>query len=275
MTRILAVWEDDYWEPLDRVLKRLVRLAAPAPDAEVPAVLGHTTRSNGAFGRYARITWPAVRSRGMPANAGAIDHLVCIVDGDRLHDLLPAQIPGPPADATAVPAWHANAERAWQEHLRSHCDPGGPPETTVHGVVLRWAKESLLLAGYDQPAMEAHLGITADRPEVSTALSRCAPSQPQRVDDASFTDTFHRPSTCLDILRKACGQSALHKSAPEIDDALRALGRDSLPTLRARVPELARVAALVWRLHLGAPEVPSPARNAGPKPRNKPRARKG
>lgn len=117
MTRILAVWEDDYWEPLDRIVRRLVRVSAPAPDADVPAVLGHTTRSNGSFERYARITWPAVRPRGLPASAGAIDHLVCIVDGDRLHDLLPAKIPSPPADARAVAVWHAKAEHAWQEHL--------------------------------------------------------------------------------------------------------------------------------------------------------------
>lgn len=170
----------------------------------------------------------------------------------------PPQIPGPPSGADAVAAWHEAAERAFQSHLRAQCDPGGPPTSTVHGVVLRWAKESLLLAGYDQPAMEAHLEVSAEHPDVVAALGRCKP-RPQQTDAARFADTFRRPFDCVNLLREARDSAPLHKSAPEIDDALRVLARQSLGAIRERAPDVGRIAALVWRLHAGPPEGPAAA----------------
>ena len=95
------------------------------------------------------------------------------------------------------------------------------------------------------------LDVSTERPEVAAALSDCKPRRPQDVDDAHFTDTFRRPSVCLDLLRTSCGRAALHKSSPDIDDALRTLARDSLSTLRARVPDprphrLPRLAPAPW-----------------------------
>jgi hypothetical protein len=253
MTRVLVVWEDDHWKPLGAFAKQMVRALAPAPDAEIPTVLGHTTRSNGAFTRYVRDTWRKARPAGLPEDGGAIDHLICVVDADRLHELFPAHIPRPPPEAGAIAAWHVAAERVWHAHLRAQCEPGGPPTSTVHGIALRWAKESLLLAGYDQPAMEAHLDISAEHPGVVDALDRCAP-RPRQVDAARFTDTYRHPFKCVNLLRDARKLAPLHKSAPEIDDTLRTLARQSLTTIRDRVPDVARLAALVWRLHHGTPE---------------------
>lgn len=270
MTRVLVVWEDTYCESLGGLVKRLVHARAPAPDAEMPIVLPHTSRGNGGFDRYVHTTWPAIRVRGLPVDPLPIDHLVCVVDGDHLHELLPLKVPRPPAGVPAVAAWHAAAERAWHEHLRAQCDAGGPPETTVHGVVLRWAKESLLLAGYDQPAMEAHLDVAAGHPGVAATLARCRP-RPEGVDDALFTDTYRQPSTCLKSLREVCGLDVLHKSAPELDDALRALGRESLAKIRDRVPDLAHLAALVWELHRGPPARPVAPTEADRKERKKKR----
>jgi hypothetical protein len=121
--------------------------------------------------------------------------------------------------------------------------------------VLRWAKESLLLAGYDQPAMKAYLQSAVEAveaPEVAAVLARCTP-RPQDIPDERFTDTYRRPSACLNLLREACRLGALHKNAPEIDDALRALARESLSKLRDRVPDTARLSALIWELHRGEP----------------------
>ncbi|HLM72690.1 MAG TPA: hypothetical protein VK459_08360 [Polyangiaceae bacterium] len=193
MTRVLVVWEDTYWEPLQGLMKKLVRARDPAHDAEIPAVLCHTARSNSAFDRYAHTTWPNIRSKGLPTDPGAIDHVVCVVDADRLHNLLPARVPNPPGDVEAIAGWHAAAEREWQEHLRAQCDPSGPPVTTVHGVVLRWAKESLLLAGYDQPAMEGHIEVDAGRPEVATVLARCAPRRETSPTNGSRIRIAGRP----------------------------------------------------------------------------------
>lgn len=265
MTRVLVVWEDDYAEPLGLITKRLVRATAPDPSAIVPGLLFHTTRGNGAFERYVQRTWPAVRPTGQPKDPGLIDHLVCVIDGDRLHDLMPAEVPHPPAEGRAVSVWHAAAERCWQTYLHAKCDPAGPPRASVHGVVLRWSKESLLLAGYDQPAME-DLAIPAEDADIAEALDACKP-RPQDIEAALFTDTFRRPGVCLELLRKARGLGALHKNAPEIDDALRALGRDSLPVVRSRVPDMARIADLVWRLHQ---PVPTPAPEPSPAPERSP-----
>jgi hypothetical protein len=270
VTRVLVVWEDDYCEPLGVLLKRVVRAHAPSPDADLPRVLRHTSRGSSAFDRYAHTTWPAIRARGLPADPGPVDHLVCVVDADRLHELLPARVPHPPTEPTAVGAWHTAAEHGWREHLRAQCDPNGPPVATVHGVVLRWAKESLLLAGYDEAAMEAHLDLAVGHPDVATALARCTP-RPADVADARFTDTYHRPSKCLKQLREARGLAPLHKRAPEIDDALTTLARDSLAKVCSRVPDLARLAALVWELHRGAPE---PTAVAEPASRAKKKSRK-
>jgi hypothetical protein len=122
MTRVLVVWEDTYWEPLQRLMKKLVHARAPARDAEIPTVLCHTARSNSAFDRYAHTTWPNVRSKGLPMDPLPIHHLVCVVDADRLHDLLSARVPHPPGEVEAIEAWHGIAEREWQKHLRARDD---------------------------------------------------------------------------------------------------------------------------------------------------------
>lgn len=256
MTRVLVVWEDTYYPPLHGLVKRLVQACAPAADIEIPIVLSHTSHGSGSFEHYVRVIWRVNRARGLPTEPGLIDHLVCVVDGDRLHDLLPSKVLRPPARVPGVATWHASAARAWQAHLRAQCDPSGPPMTTVHGVVLRWAKESLLLAGYDQPAMEVHLHVAAEHASVAATLARCRP-RPQDVGDVLFTDTYRHPSTCIKSLREACGLGALHKSAPDIDDVLRALGRESLAKIRDRVPDIARLAALIWELHHGSPAPPT------------------
>ena len=52
MTRVLVVWEDTYFQPLDEILNRVVSKLTPDAEALRPAVLHHTARSNTAFGRY-------------------------------------------------------------------------------------------------------------------------------------------------------------------------------------------------------------------------------
>ena len=82
---------------------------------------------------------------------------------------------------------------------------------------------------------------------VAKVLAQCAP-RPTDVADERFTDTFRKPLECLRMLR---ADRALDKTAPEIDDAIKALARHGLPVLRARVPDLGRIAELVWGLHRG------------------------
>ena len=250
MTRVLVVWEDKNFESLDVASKRLVRALAADPTAIAPIVLGHTARGNGVFERYVETTWPVAKARGLPRDAYPIDHLICVVDGDRLHDLLRGEVNRAPDDAAEVSVWHQRAERSWQTYLRDRCPTDGPASTTVHGIVLRWAKESAALAGYDQPMSRAALDLpVGDR--ANAVLSKCSPD-PRTVPDDRFTDTFRKPLGCLRLLRP---DRTLDKMSPEIDDAIKAFAKHQPLLLRARVPDLARIADLIWDLH-GAATTP-------------------
>jgi hypothetical protein len=252
MTRVLVVWEDAHCEALSVLMERAIR-AHSAPDAVArPTVIRHTSRGNGKFSRYVRDTWPRARVRGVPIDPHPIDHMICVVDADRLHDLL--SVAAPPPDVTARDAWHAAAERDWQVWLHSQCAPDGPPVTTVHGLLLRWAKESVLLAGFDQPAWKQFLEVDTSARAVQTELRRQCTPHPSEVSDVLFTNTFRRPLSCLQIVRQACKLGRLHKNDVTIDDAVYALARESLPTILARVPDLARLTSLIWSLHHGVPE---------------------
>lgn len=250
MTRALVVWEDEKFEALGAIAKRVVRVTRTASDDDGPRVLSHKTKGNGMFGHYVAVTWTNVRRHGLPTDPGSIDHLIGVVDADVLHRLVPG-VEKPPVAPDAVAEWHANASSIWQRWLRDRCDPAGPAPTTVHGVVLRWAKESVVLAGYDQPAAASHLGVDPNTPDARTMLDELCPVHPGAVAPALFTDTFRRPLGCLDLLRRARKLGALKKNAPAIDDAIKALMRDSLAIVRARVPDLDRLAALIWDLHRG------------------------
>jgi len=104
MTRVLIVWEDMYFQPLDTILNRVVSNLTPDVDALRPTVLHHTARSNTAFGRYVETTWPIASVRGLPMNPGAIDHVICVADADKLSDLLRERVPPPPKAASDVAA---------------------------------------------------------------------------------------------------------------------------------------------------------------------------
>ncbi|HEX7841968.1 MAG TPA: hypothetical protein VF469_31070 [Kofleriaceae bacterium] len=256
MTRVLVVWEDTYFQPLDDILNRVVKKRAPRHDASRPTVLHHTARSNAAFERYVETTWPRVSARGLPMSPGAIDHVVCVVDADKLSDFLRQHVSPPPTAASDVVAWHATAEQLWNSHLRSKCPPGGPTVASVHGVVLRWSKESVLLAGYDQAPFAQHLDCDHAAPEIEQYLKTCNPV-PSEIGGEGFSNSFRRPLQCLRGLRKAAKLAELPKNSPEFDDALRKLGRESLGTLCERTPDIPRVAELIWKLHATASTPPA------------------
>lgn len=255
MTRVLVVWEDAYCESLGAPVKRAVQAQGAPDEIARPMVVRHTSRGNARFARYVRDTWPLARARGVPLDARPIDHMICVVDADRLHELHELKdVVRKAPEAAATDDWHAAAERAWQDWLRSQCAPDGPPATTVHGLVLRWAKESVLLAGFDQPAWARILGIDTSAPAVQAELRRQCTPHPGEISNEVFTNTFRRPLPCLQLVRRACNLSRLDKNDVAIDDAVSALARESLSTILARVPDLARLTATIWTLHRGAPE---------------------
>lgn len=183
--------------------------------------------------------------------------MICVVDADKLSDFLRQRVPPPPNAASDIVAWHGTAERMWNSHLRSKCPPDGPIATSVHGVVLRWSKESVLLAGYDQPSFAQHLDCDMAAPEIEQYLKTCNPT-PFEIDGDGFANSFRRPMQCLRALRKAARLPELSKNSLQVDDALRTLGRESLGTLCKRTPDISRAAELVWKLHTTASAPPDP-----------------
>ena len=251
MIRVLIVWEDGYFETLGPFVKRRVAARVPSVHTGFPQVLFHTSRGAGGFNRYVASIWDSVRARGLPLDKGPIDHLVCVVDGDKLHDHVEI-IDRPPADAADVPAWLATAEQAWQEHLHRLCD--NAPKATVHGRVLRWSKESLVLAGYDCESMKTSLGIDTQTAAVTEHLARCVPAPPT-IKGPEFSNTFRKPLRCLielDGAQRAPRAAVLAKNAPDLDDALRALAQNDCATIAERVPDIDRIAdnwdeVIAWR----------------------------
>lgn len=272
MTRVLVVWEDRYYDTLGPFVKRRVAVRAPPGHAAFPQVLFHTAHGAGGFKRYVASTWDNARAKGLPLDKGPIDHLVCVVDGDKLHDHIELTS-RPPTVAASVPAWLEAAEQTWHEHLRGLCD--NAPKGTVHGRILRWSKESVILAGYDRDSIKQSLGIDIQAVAVKEHLARCVPTPPA-IENMDFSNTFRRPLQCLKELDKAQrtpNASVLVKNAPELDDALRGLVRNDCATIAERVPDIDRLADLVWQLAMPAPLPAAPAEVTAPETSSPPRKR--
>jgi hypothetical protein len=220
------------------------------------------------FEKLVSDTWPNASAKGTPSSPGRIDHLVCVIDADRLHEIVAGVRPpsAPGDDVGAVAAWQRAAERAWSELLRSWTGSSSDP-ATVHGSLLCWSKESVLLAGFDQPAMKSQMGFDIDDAAVQSFVASCEPS-PGAVDARTFSQRYRKPMSCLAKLFDAQKLSFPAKNDPTIDDALRELGRESLAVLRERVDSLRALTELVWRLHRPTAsstpvEAPSSAKGEG------------
>lgn len=272
MIRVLIVWEDRYYDTLGPFVKRRVAARASLEHVGFPQVLFHTAYGAGGFTRYVGSTWDNVRAKGLPRDEGPIDHLVCMVDGDRLHDHIKL-VGRPPTAAASVPAWLETAEQTWQEHLRGLCN--NAPKATVHGRILRWSKESVVLAGYDRDPIKQTLGIDLQAVAVKEHLARCVPA-PSTIENQDFSNTFRKPLRCLkelDEAQRALRDSALAKNAPDLDDALRGLVRTDCAIIAERVPDIDRLADLVWQLVMPAPLPTAPAEVTTPEASSPPKKR--
>lgn len=245
MKRVLVVWEDRYFDALHGVLKAALARRESVPGALRSQLAADSANTNSAFARYAGETWPRVSAVGTPRDPRPLDHVLFVIDGDAIHRLIPVTAKRP-SKAADVPRWHHEAEAAWSHYLRSQAG-SRVASTTVHGLVLRWSRESVVLAGWDGPSVSAALSIDVEHADVKRALAACDPN-PLRVDPARFTDHFRAPFDCLNNLRRARGIAALDKNDPEVDGALRSMPLSELSLIETRVPDLTRLAERVRSL---------------------------
>jgi hypothetical protein len=127
--------------------------------------------------------------------------------------------------------------------------------------------------------VKQHLGIDHRSTPVEEHLARCSPA-PSTVEKTSFSSTFRKPLRCLadlDAAQRAPRPPALSKNAPELDDVLRALARDDCALVAERVPDIDRIADLIWQLTTrpepGIPDAPAPVAGIERTPRREPAAR--
>lgn len=270
MTRVLIVWEDEYWQALDAVVRRALDTNKKSEES-APSVLGVTSRGNGNFQHFVESTWPNVRPKGTPSNRGSIDHLVCVIDGDKLHEIVATASPitAVSDEVAKVQEWQRDAAVQWNSQLRAWAPKSVDP-STVHGVVLSWSKESLLLAGFDREAFERVWAVDNSTTEHRAFIESCNP-RPDVTKAEDFTARYRKPRKCLDQLLATHGTSLPSKSDPRIDDALKGLAREATSALYDRVESLRTLTELLWRLHRAEPETaPTPLVTTTTKKNRKP-----
>jgi len=260
VNRILIAWEDTYFQGLKPFVSRRLAQRTLALETPAPVVLHHTVRGNGRFPQYVQSTWTQARTHGLPSDPKPIDHLICVVDGDKLWELDPKQFEKPPEKPSEVASWYGRTTQAWHSRVQGWVDPSVPVDS-VHGVVLRWSRESVVLAGYDQPPFREHLGLDPESAAAQKCLRDECPLPPATVKDDDFTNSFLRPLRCLERLFKAHGGVMPGKNDPRFDDTLRALANGHLDRVCARVPDLDIVVARVI-----AATAPAPAASTAPEP---------
>jgi hypothetical protein len=237
MNTVLVAYEDRYFEALDTVVRRVGREVAPtnAP-REACSVEGVTN-----FPGFVQQSWPVYRDKGFPkAGKSRPNRLVCVADADKVVRQLQLAVSLPPADGTD--AWVEGANQAFTAYLRgrTYRDP-----EAVHGVVLRWSLESLVIAAYDQPkAMEALAGFQGnhDADRMQAFLRRCGLYQ---AHELHFLDRYRDPQGCLVSLCAELGWPTLRKGDARRDEALKQMSGLALTTLIERAPDLVRIAALI------------------------------
>lgn len=237
MNRILVVWEDERHQALDE----LVRERTPATGQL--ELLFYGTGGNRNFQGFATARWPDVRAKGLPTNPGAIHHAICVVDGDRLREFV-SSVGVIPVSAADIPRWHSHAETEWQKWLDGYY---GSSPSGLHGIVLRWAKESIVLAAYDDSLAKTAVGLDVRLSGASAHISSCVPSPPS-VPDADFTNTFRDPLTCIRDLFLANGRQCPRKNNPVYDDLIRDIARHRVTAVYDRVPDIDRVVQKVQQL---------------------------
>jgi hypothetical protein len=181
--------------------------------------------------------WPIARTNGLPKSHGPIDHLVCVADADKAHEIVDAvSLPRPEMETTK---WVDDANELWTTQLREVARTS--PEH-VHGRFLRWNRESLVLSGFDLKECQRALGCR--RPgAIEKFLDRKRPNP--RSQETVFPDEYRKPFNCISEMLVACGIKMVKKNDIRFEDVIRDVSKSQIDTLARRVPDLESIARTV------------------------------
>lgn len=231
---VALLYEDEKYKQFDLLIRRLRRASGGPPNLAIEPIPAF---GYGGFRKEIRrlISYPLPRRpRVKPA------HIVALADGDCPAQLVPGA-PAPPPSASDQDAWCRALETAWHQRLTN--DLPTEDRARVHTVVLRWSRESVLIA-----CPEALSSSGADRAALDQFLANQCKPDPRTVADADYVSTFTRPQDCLERAFTAFGRH--FKKNREGEDIFRRIADDHSLHARvlARVPDLRHLVDLLNRL---------------------------
>ncbi len=239
---ILLCWEDEYYQNLERALKR-VKNRVPVTDYSIERrIYSDTAKGYGGFKQFVNIDWAIARKKGIlnPRSRGPIDKLVCIADADRAYECCPK------IEKVGVrehsKKWLLEAEDSWTTELRTYTNVD--PEH-VFGKFIRWNRESIVISCFDQ--LQVIKRLAAKQVEENTLrsfLENCSPN-PLVLDNTEFTDTYRDPSSCLLAMMKELGHTHPRKNHINVEDALGAFPKKISDELMHRIPDFVSIAELI------------------------------
>ena len=231
---ILLVWEDRYFEGL-KATSRAVHRALRGNRQDIgpaPRLFDDTLGGYGGFRNHVQKDLGRLRKVGLP-RFGKVDHVLYVIDADQTENLLRTLgLAQPEAGDT----WLQSAEERLESVIRQNTTE---PER-AHVVLLRWAKETVFLAGHDQPAW-SRLMPDGNLAAARSALYRDCSPDPSKVADHDFVETFRSWKKCIALVEKHLATGKIKKKDVRVDDVLKELSKADTQKLMARVPDLRRL----------------------------------
>lgn len=243
MKTVLVAWEDSNFTELARLLRRAV--VHVSGNALTPKEAHHHIPSlpmggDGGFKPFVSKggDWSLVYAKGIDQyGSNPADELVCVVDGDKLHNHSIDGIERANLDADLA-EWRKNTSKSWTLYLHSVA----VHHEHVHGHVLTWNKESLVLGAISSDMPSDISGLLPDRKPWNQIAEECGDQAPTASDD--YASRFRKPRECLES--KVGILDA--KQGATCDAILKAASKSSVVGVLQRCEDLRELAELVWQL---------------------------
>lgn len=239
MRAIVLLYEDAYHAGLHRLVQALRR----GTDARPTILEARSARGSGGFVSEVgpQLRAPLKQTRRPP------DLVVCVADADRPTNLAPLAA-GVPDDPSALDTWVRELERAWHASLveRARIDEG--TAARLRTLVLRWNKESLLVACPDALVAYGERSSPGKGARVEALMAACIPA-PRSIADAAYTLEYRDPARCIEQIARLVHDRSYKKGLHDEDLLLNHVVAHELHRAQvlARVPDLQRLVALLSR----------------------------